>query len=218
MTNGSARFPRPSVMASATMAADALGPAEARGAAIATGASTSADRAEAVAGGPARRRALAAAGAGALGLLLGGCGFQLRQPVALGIQRLALSGFVPRSAMAAALRRALPSSVSEVASPAAAEVVVQALDDRFERTVAASTAAGQVREFRLRVSLRFRLTRADGSELLGDTLLEQQRDMSYTETAALAKEGEQALLVNDMRDDIARQLLRMLAAAGSSAR
>lgn len=167
-----------------------------------------------------RRRLLRAGGLGvlsALSLGLAGCGFQLRQPVVPGIERLALSGFGPRSAMAAALRRALPASVQEVATPAAAQVTVKALEDRFERTVAASTAAGQVREFRLRVTLRFQLLRADGSLMLDDTLLEQQRDMSYTETAALAKEAEQNLLVQDMRDDIARQLLRMLAAAGRPA-
>ena len=158
--------------------------------------------------------ALAGLGAG----VLAGCGFQLQQPVALGISRLALSGFNSRSQMAAALRRALPASVTEVARPADAQVTVQALDDRHERTVAASTAAGQVREFRLRVSLRFQLLRGDGSVLLPDTLLELQRDMSYTETAALAKEAEQALLVQDMRDDIARQLLRMLAQADHPAR
>ena len=161
-----------------------------------------------------RRRLLQGAGGGGLAVLLVGCGFQLRQPVELGIRQLALSGFAARSPMAAALRRALPPSVTEVSAPAGAEVVVQALEDRFERTVAASTAAGQVREFRLRVSLKFRFTRADGVVLLGDTLLEQQRDMSYTETAALAKEAEQAVLVDDMRDDIARQLLRMLSALG----
>lgn len=164
-----------------------------------------------------RRRLLQGASLGGLAALLAACGFQLQQPVELGIRQLALSGFSARSQMAAALRRALPRSVTEVSAPAGAEVVVQALEDRFERTVAASTAAGQVREFRLRVSLKFRLIRPDGVVLLGDTLLEQQRDMSYTETAALAKEAEQAVLVDDMRDDIARQLLRMLSALGRPA-
>ena len=69
-----------------------------------------------------------------------------------------------------------------------------ALEDRFDKTVAASTAAGQVREFRLRVILRFRLDRPDGSNQLPEQRIELSRDMSYSETAALAMSGVHAVL------------------------
>lgn len=163
-----------------------------------------------------RRRLLALAAPGLAALsALGGCGFELRQPVALNIERLALVGFAPHSPMAAAIRRALPAQVQVLPRAAGAQRVLRALDDRFERTVAASTAYGEVREFRLRVSLRFQLLDGRGQVLIDDTLLEQERDMSYTETAALAKEVEQRGLVEDMRDDMARQLMRMLATANT---
>jgi len=38
------------------------------------------------------------------------------------------------------------------------------------------------------------------------------RDISYNETNALAKEGEEALLYRDMETDIAQQMMRRLAA------
>ncbi|WP_233446965.1 LPS-assembly lipoprotein LptE, partial [Ideonella azotifigens] len=141
---------------------------------------------------------------------LAGCGFELRQPPQLPYQRIALTGFARHSEMPEAVRLALPSGTKIVDSPAQAQVVLAAMEDKLERTVAASTSAGQVREFRLRVLLKFRLTRPDGTVLLGDTELEQSRDMSYTETAALAKQTEEATLLHDMRADMARQLLRML--------
>jgi LPS-assembly lipoprotein len=162
---------------------------------------------------PVRRALLGAA----LGVALAGCGFTLRQPARLPFTRLAISGFRPASPMADALRQALPRSVQVVARPQDAEVVLVVLEDRFDKTVAASTAAGQVREFRLRVTLRFRLDRPDGSPQLPEQRLELVRDMSYSETAALAKQAEEAGLVRDMRMDLADQLLQMLAATGQPA-
>jgi LPS-assembly lipoprotein len=159
----------------------------------------------------AARRALIVATAAAL---VAGCGFKLRQPAQLPFTRLCISGFKPASAMAEALRRALPRSVAVVANPKDADVVLVAVEDRFDKTVAASTAAGQVREFRLRVTLRFRLDKPDGSPQLAEQRLELVRDMSYSETDALAKQVEEAGLVRDMRTDMAEQLLQMLAAAG----
>lgn len=151
----------------------------------------------------------------ALSAALAACGFKLREPAQLPFTRLAISGFKPASPMADALRQALPRTVSVVAQPKDAEVVLVVLEDRFDKTVAASTAAGQVREFRLRVTLRFRLDRPDGSPQLPEQQLELARDMSYSETAALAKQAEEAGLVREMRMDLADQLLRMLAAAGA---
>lgn len=150
-------------------------------------------------------------------LALAGCGFALRRPADLPFSKLAVSGFKANSPMAEALRQSLPRSVTVVASPKDADVVLVAIEDRFDKTVAASTAAGQVREFRLRMTLRFRLDRPDGSPQLPETQLELTRDMSYNETAALAKQVEEAGLVREMRMDLAQQLLQMLAATGQAA-
>ena len=43
-------------------------------------------------------------------------------------------------------------------------------------------------------------------------VLLQQRDISYSETIALAKEAEEALLYRNMQTDLVQQLLRRLAA------
>lgn len=145
---------------------------------------------------------------------LAGCGFALRRPAELPFSRIVIAGFKPQSPMAEALRRSLPRSVTVVEQPKDADVVLMALEDRFDKTVAASTAAGQVREFRLRVMLRFRLDHPDGTPQLPEQTLELTRDMSYSETAALAKQTEEAVLVREMRMDLAQQLLHMLAATG----
>lgn len=162
---------------------------------------------------PTRRAWLLGLAAAPLAAGLGGCGFELRRPPELPYTRIALVGFAPRSPMELALRAALPSSAEVVQSTAQAEVVLTAVDDRTYRIVAASTTAGQVREFRLRVQLKFRLSRPDGRILLNDTELQRERDLSYTETAALSKRAEEEALLQEMRDDLAQQVLRMLVVA-----
>jgi LPS-assembly lipoprotein len=86
------------------------------------------------------------------------------------------------------------------------------LSDQRERVVVGMSAAGQVREFQLRVRLKLRLRTPQGRELLSETELLQQRDISYSETAALAKEAEQEMLYRSMQTDIVQQVMRRLAA------
>ena len=55
----------------------------------------------------------------------------------------------------------------------------------------------------------------DGKELIPATEILQQRDISFSESAVLAKEAEEALLYRDMQTDIVQQLMRRLAAVKS---
>ena len=156
-----------------------------------------------------RRRLIGAAAAA----LLAGCGFRLRQPPVLAFRTVQLSGFAPRSPLAETLRDRLAEGASTrvVQSLAEADVVLEALADARERRVVASTAAGQVRTLQLTTRFRFRLKTQSGRELIAPIELVQQRDMSYDESLALAKEQEEALLYRGMQNDIASQVLRRLA-------
>ena len=162
---------------------------------------------------PSRRRWLCRAGLAALPPLLAltGCGFALRQPPVLPFQRIALVGFAPRSPLALGLRQHLQQALQVVDSPAQAEVVLQVLTDRRERSVVASTAAGQVRELQLRLRFEFRLLTPGGRALSPATELLLSRDMSYSETVALAKAQEEAEIYSAMQADVAQQVLGQLA-------
>ncbi len=87
------------------------------------------------------------------------------------------------------------------------------LSEQRERVVVGYSASGQVRELQLRLRIRFRLRNQQGTELTPPTELLQQRDVSYNESIALAKEAEEALLYRNMQTDLVQQLLRRLAAA-----
>jgi len=155
-----------------------------------------------------RRAALITAVAAALS----GCGFELRQSQPLPMRSIALVGFAPTSPLAAALKLELGrAGVALRDNPAQAEAVFDVLQDAREKVVAASTAFGQVRELTLRVRLRFRVATPAGKLLLPAADMLLTRDMSYSETAALAKQQEEALLYRAMDDDIVAQVLRRLA-------
>jgi|CXWL01.1.fsa_nt_gi LPS-assembly lipoprotein len=161
-----------------------------------------------------RRAALGAltglAGLAALGL--GGCGFQLRQPPKLAFASIALTGFAPRSPLAEELRRQLALHVRLLDTPPKADVVLHALVDAREKSVVASTSAAQVREVQLRLKFNFRAQTPAGRELIPGAELLMKRDLSYSETAALAKEQEEAELFREMQADVVAQVLRRLAA------
>lgn len=159
---------------------------------------------------PDRRHALLTIAAAALA----GCGFRLRRPPTLNIATLQLVGFPARSPFTEELRRAIEASGSTrvVASAGQAQAVLEALEDSRDKTVAAQTSAGQVREFTLRTRLRFRLRTPGERVLIPDTELLLSRDMSYNETDALAKAEEEAMLYRAMQSDIVDQVMRRLAA------
>ena len=145
-------------------------------------------------------------------LPLAACGFRLRGDEPLPFRRYALTGFAPRSPLADELRAALQRNGAQEVPPAQAELIVQALTDARERSVVATTTAAQVRELQLRTRLRWRTHTPAGRELTPPAELLLSRDMSYSESIALAKAHEEAALYREMQADIVAQLLRRLAA------
>ncbi len=148
---------------------------------------------------------------------LSACGFRLRQPYDYAFKTIAVLPS-PGAGVALELRRSFGQGVQALASgsdPSKAEVVLQVLEERRVKVVVGTTAAGQVREFQLRIHLKFQLRTAQGKDLIPVTEISQQRDSSFTESAVLAKDTEEAMLYRDMQTDLVQQLLRRLAAVKS---
>jgi LPS-assembly lipoprotein len=122
----------------------------------------------------------------------------LRQPPRLAFASIALTGFAARSPLASELREQLGRQVRVLEAPDKADVVLHALEDQRDRSAVASTATAEVRELQ--------------RELIPVTQLAAGRSMSYRETAALAKEFEQAELYREMQTDVVAQVMRRLAA------
>ncbi|MEJ8840577.1 LPS-assembly lipoprotein LptE [Ramlibacter sp. AN1133] len=151
--------------------------------------------------------------------LLAGCGFQLRQAPDFVFDSIAINA-PAGSPLAGELRRSLAADGRVRVLPAGtdmakARVVLDVPTELREKVVVGLNASGQVREFQLRTRVHFRLRTGQGKELIPDTELLQQRDISFNEAAVLAKEAEEALLYRDMQTDLVQQLMRRLAAIRS---
>lgn len=146
-------------------------------------------------------------------IVLAGCGFRLRGSAQVPFDTLYIPDAV--AGIALDLKRSVQAATNArvVDEPKAADAVLQFIDERRDREILSLTAAGRVREYRLRYRVTFRVHDAKGGEYVPRSTLELTRDVSYDDSQVLAKEAEEQLLYRDMQNDMVQQVLRRLAAA-----
>lgn len=147
---------------------------------------------------------------------LSGCGFALRKAPNFAFTTL-YSNLAESSPLGIELRRSLQATgkvivISDARQINEAQVILEVLLDQREKVVLSLNATGQVREFQLRLRFRFRLRTPAGKELIPASEIALQRDISFNESAVLAKEAEETLLYRDMQSDVVQQIMRRLAA------
>ena len=140
--------------------------------------------------------------------LLTACGFHLRRPPEFAFRSIYVD-MPASSTLGAELKRQLASAGLQVITDAAPKN--QAQDSR-ERSVVGLNAAGQVREYQLRVRFGFRLVTPAGHVALPDAEILREIDQSYSESAALSKEAEADMLYQSMQSDVVLQALERIAA------
>lgn len=145
---------------------------------------------------------------------LSACGFQLRGSngqTALPFKTI-LVGFSETSPLGTELKRHIRASgdTDVVTDPAAAQVILDVLSESREKAILSKNTQGRVREYTLYYKLRFRVRDNKNNELLPPTDIILKRDISFNESAVMAKESEEALLYRDMQSDLVQQMLRRL--------
>ena len=151
---------------------------------------------------------------GVVAAALAGCGFQLRQTGDYPFKTL-FAGFAETSPLGTELSRQLRATgrielLTEARQAQQADVILDILQEQRQRVVVGLNTSGQVRELQLRMTVKFRLRNPEGVEWIEPSELYQQRDLSFSETAALSKEIEEAMLYRDMQNDIVQQIVRRL--------
>lgn len=146
-------------------------------------------------------------------IVLAGCGFRLRGTAAVPFETLYIPNAV--SGIALDLKRSIEAATDAevVDQPKNAQAILQFTQEAREREILSLTAAGRVREYRLRYRVGFRLHDGKGNEYVPQNNLELTRDVSFNDAQVLAKEAEEELLFRDMQNDMVQQILRRLAAA-----
>lgn len=145
--------------------------------------------------------------------LAAGCGFRLRGTADVPFQTL----YIPNAltGIALDLKRQIQAGTDAkvVDNPKEADAILLFSHETREKEILSLTAAGRVREFRLRYRVGLRVHDGKGADFVPQSSLELTRDVTFSDAQVLAKEAEEQLLFRDMQSDMVQQIMRRLAAA-----
>ena len=147
-----------------------------------------------------------------------GCGFKLRGALSVDLpfKTVYVAGVADTSPFAQVLKSQLRANGIGVVPDDykdRAQVILRVLGDQQMKTVVAVNPTGLAREYRLTYRLGFKVDSGSGIELYPPTTIEQMREISFnpqTPQEVLSKEQEDALLIRDMQNDAAIQVLQRL--------
>lgn len=149
-------------------------------------------------------------------LMLVGCGFELRKPPQFAFKALFLNNVVTHP-----LGLEMLSVFSKVQGLRVltdprdldqADMIFDLYSVVREKVVIGRTSTGAIREFQLRIKILFKVRTSAGIEKIPEAEMIQRRDISFNESAVLAKEIEEELLYQNMQTDLTYQIMRRLAA------
>ena len=143
--------------------------------------------------------------------LLTGCGFHLRGNFTLPFETLCLD-MEENSKFTATLSRMLraSSNVKLVSDPATAEAILRVTKNTSSRDVLSYSTSGRAREYQLKNVITFTVTTPDGREYLPATTLTALRDITYDESDYLSRDDEEAMIKNEMQNDLISQMIRRI--------
>jgi len=149
-----------------------------------------------------------------LAAALAGCGFHLRGQQTYSFDTLYLSPSAGQP-FTTDLRRSIEGggSAKLVASPDAAQAILDITAVENNKQILSLTSGGKVREFLLTKRVLFRVHDKDGNDWLPAAEVVVRRTYTYSDTEALAKTYEEQRLWSDMQDDAVQLIVRRLQSA-----
>ena len=148
-----------------------------------------------------------------LAATLAGCGFHLRGSAPVPFNTL----YIPdaKTGIALDLKRNIEAGTNAkvIDDPKKADAILELSGESREKIILSLTGTGRVREYRLRYRMGYRVHDGKGGEFVPPSVVLLQRDVTYDDSAILAKEAEEQLLFRDMQSDMVQQVLRRLASA-----
>lgn len=148
-------------------------------------------------------------------LLLGGCGFHLRDYYALptALQPIYIGGDAGGGTTAANIRQLLQSEEIDLTPAAtAANFLLLLSDDEQERRIVSLDRRGRIAEIGLIAGISFELVDREGRTVLGPQRVEERRTIVNNPDNVISTSEEEALTRQEMARSLAANLLRRLSA------
>lgn len=147
-------------------------------------------------------------------LALSACGFHLRDALLLppDLGPLRVQSQDRYSPLAESLSQALARAGATAAPEGVTEGVatLAVISEKWGNTPLSVDAFGRAQEYTLRYAVVFKLTRADGSELLPEQALELARDYISVATQSAGTDSEREILANELRREMVSAILRRI--------
>jgi LPS-assembly lipoprotein len=150
----------------------------------------------------------------ALGVMLAGCGFQLRGSANFAFPSIHVAA-PPGIPFTQELKRTIAEAgkVQVLDTPAGATVILDLVELNVDKSVLSLSPGGRAREFLLVKRVRFSLRDPSGAIWLPQDEIVVRRTYLYDDTERLAREIQEQRLLVEMQTDAIAQIVRRLQAA-----
>lgn len=153
-----------------------------------------------------------------LGLLCSACGFQLREdaelPPEMAQTRMVIED--ENSTLARRVRVLLEQTGVQFVSSNQATAFLEIPLNSVVTEVLTIGDNARVREYRITHTVRFRVTDAEGKDIISLQTMRQAREISFDEQEILATSREQEYLKQDLAETLSRLLVTRLESADAS--
>lgn len=152
-----------------------------------------------------------------LGLLCSACGFQLREdadlPPEMAQTRMVIDD--ENSTLARRVRVLLEQAGVQFVGSRQATAFLEIPQNSVVTEVLTIGDNARVREYRITHTVRFRVTNAEGEDIIPLQTMRQAREISFDEQEILATSREQEYLKQDLAETLSRLLVTRLESAGN---
>lgn len=139
------------------------------------------------------------------------CGFKLRGTENISFQKIYIQG-AKLTISQDLIQSFKNNSVQVVTNPKDAEIILDLISERNQKTILSLSGRGLVREFELRYFVDFRTRNPKSALFEAPQSVELRTDLSFSDNALLGKGEEEQRLNADMRQNAVREIIRRLSA------
>ncbi len=146
-------------------------------------------------------------------VVLTGCGFHLigTQSLPPELSPLYVDVSPPNSNFVWQLKHKIEQLGAQIATdPAAAHAILKVEYPQAQHALLSIDAAGQAREFSVHQKIIFRIYSSDGSILLPETTISDQRDYAFRQDNLLGNDTERQRLMHYMQQTLLQRLIHIL--------
>lgn len=148
-------------------------------------------------------------------MVLLSCGFHLRGLSSIPFESVYIQASDPLVVLDIKRRIQASSKTIVLDSPNDSQAILHILNARKRKVILSVSGSGRVREFQLRYSISFKVTDKTGREVVPISNIEIKRVLPFSDSAFLASQMEEKMLVKEMKKDAILKMMDRLGKTNS---